>query len=171
MSKLDRLDPDTLKDNPRATFSAWTRYTTIVRRARELFPHTYKFQPLGQVPATVASRLRDAIRGAIAFDYTEDTPELRKWYEKIIITHTQKELIIRARDALRISPEVTAVLDDKFPFSYDTLDQTEYDSFGNLLNSGRIVGPVHMKHAPQFLQRGWMNVEVIQRPDGSTLLL
>lgn len=171
MSKLDRLDPETLKDNPRATHAQWQRFEAIVKSARMAFPTSWEYPIHGLTPNTAASRLRDAIRGAIAFNYTTNTHELLEWYKKIHITHSSTHLIIRPTDMPKTSPAVQAVLSDEFPFSFDTLDQTEYDAFGTLLNSGRIIGPVHMKHAPAMLQRGWMNVEVIPRPDGSLILL
>lgn len=172
MSKLDRIAPDTLAGNPRATLAQWKRYSHIVHKARELDPRPWEMRLVGLAPATAASRLRDAIRGAIAFHYTDDTDGLMRWYDSVIITHTSTHLIIRSKDMPKTVPEVKAVLDEQYPFQFDTLALDEFHAFGVLLQTGRIVGPVHIRrpHADQ-LESHWPNVEIIPSRDGSLLML
>lgn len=174
--KLDRIDVESLASNPRATFSAWKKYEPIVLAAFAQHPRPYIYQPSSLAPTTVASRLRDAIRGAIAFSYCEPTipvEELKRWYSEIIIKNdnsqvyvgpaeqTQETLIGAAKSTTPASPYV---------YTHLTLD--EVIAFTVLLSTGRILGPVTVTSPPDLsLLPQRPNVEVLTRPDGSVILL
>lgn len=170
-AKLDRIDAAALSSNPRATLQAWKRYEPIVLAAFRMHPRTYVFSPSSLSTATVASRLRDAIRGALAFSYdsTISPTELSAWYSQIIIKHTKTEVLVGPPEA--VTSEITESREDARSFSYHTLSFDELIAFTVLLSHGRISGPVTIFQPPDISQLPPQpNVEVMKRTDGSLVL-
>lgn len=171
-AKLDRLAPEDLKGNSRATLGAWLKYEPIVKAAYANHPKSFTYQPTSMAASTVATRLRDAIRGAIAFDYPSEISnlDLRRWYAEVVIKHTDDQVFIGPVDQVVSAVHGFAVSKDPFIFEHLTLD--ELIAFTILLSSGRVVGPVCITHPPDISMLPTRdNVEVIPRADGSLLLL
>ncbi len=170
-SKLDRISPETLASNPRASLQSWKRYEAIVVSAFRFHPRTYVFTPSSHSPATVASRLRDAIRGCLAFSY--DSPisasDLSRWYTEIIIKHTKDAVLIGPVAA--VTSEILESREDARTFSFHTLTLDEIIAFTVLLSHGRISGPVTIFQPPDISQLPPQpNVEVMKRLDNSVVL-
>lgn len=174
MSKIDRLEPELLSANPRASLSSWLRYADTVQRAFERKPHAYDFEPLNMKPSTVASRIRDAIRGCLAFGYPCDFAshaELSLWWHEVVVKHTDKKVYIGPQEEVTEALK-TRVAGPKTTYTFDNLSFEEVAAFAVLLSSGRIVGPVVITHPPDIsLIPERTNLEMMPRPDGSLVLL
>lgn len=170
MGKLERLDPYKLADNPRCNLSAWNRYQPYVQNAYRNHPRSFTFKPTSLASATVASRIREAIRGALVFSYPGfvTTAELARWYSEVVVTHVGDSVTIGPRTA------VSEPLKAETPtsgFTYTTLTPAEFNAFVTLLSTGRLLGPVCIRQPDPHMLSSVENVEVIQRPDGSIVLI
>ncbi len=170
-AKLDRIDPVALASNPRASLQSWKRYEAVVVAAYRMHPRTYVFSPASHSPSTVASRLRDAVRGCLAFSY--DSPispaDLARWYSEIIVKHTKTEVLVGPPEA--VTSEITESREDARSFSYHSLSLDEIIAFTVLLSHGRFSGPVTIFQPPDISQLPPQpNVEVMKRLDGSLVL-
>jgi hypothetical protein len=175
VSKLDRIDPLTLRANPRATLGAWNRYSSVVLAAYNLHPKVFIFHPTNLAPATVCTRLRDAIRGALAFGFCSEIslPDLQRWYSEVVIKNDDTQVYLGPMDG------VTALLKGETrtgsspsSFFFDSLSFEEVWAFVLLLSTGRVAGPVTVKTPPDtsgISPRA--NVEMVQKEDGSLILL
>ena len=170
-SKLSRIDPASLAGNPRATYAAWLRFSLVVRNAMNDHPKPHTITPVSITPATYASRLRDAVRGAIAFGHA-DVPveDLARWFGEVVVRYDARNVYIGPREVKPTEIETASI--PKTEFSFATLTDEEFQAFVLLLNAGRISGPVHIE-TPNGL---WCdpllpNITFIPRPDGSLILL
>lgn len=172
MHKLDSLDPNELAHNPRCTLAAWKKYENIVVCAYKQHPKAYLFRPSHVATSTVASRIRDAIRGALAFGYDCDVPaiDLLRWWGEVIVKFDKEQVYIGPKKTLAESPlEHTSGKENGF--SYDSLTFAEATAFCILLNTGRLIGPVNIKNPPSGLDLlEYENVQAIDGKPGVILL-
>lgn len=173
-NKLDRIEPTgELAANPRASLASWLRYSNIVTAAYRQHPRTYIYQPANMAATTVASRIRDAIRGCLAFSYESAIPhaDLLRWYSEIVIKNDLAQVFIGPPKQLSASLVGAAKVED-LRYDYDTLTFEEIVAFTMLLSTGRIVGPVKIQNPPDLsLLPERNNVETLPQKDGSLLLL
>jgi hypothetical protein len=172
--KLDRIDPALLAANPRANLASWMKYETIVIAAFKQHPKPYIFRPTSLSAVTVCSRLRDAIRGKLAFDYPSEisTVELSLWYGQIVIKSDTEQVLIGPMEEVKVSIQGTAGPLKPKDLTFPELTFEEITAFTLLLSSGRIVGPVLIQKPPDIsLLPVRPNVELMNRPDGSLVLL
>lgn len=172
-------DPALLLDNPRATYRAWKQYEVLALAALAHFPKTYVFCPHSLRPSTVASRVRDAIRGLLAFNYPilSDPPvshgTIADWWSRVIVKHNATHVFIGSPD--RVLTELTGKAETSTPglvYKYETLTFEEITAFTILISSGRINGPVIVTSPPDVsLIPERSNVELEVRPDGKLLIL
>lgn len=151
MKKLERLDPESLAHNPRASLSSWYRYQDVVVAAYRTAPLPYIYPPSGMTASTVVSRIRDAIRGCLCFRYPISDPSitheaLEAWYATIIIKQVKSDVVICAPkmpdvEALRPSKPIEGL-------AFDTLTFEEVAAFHTLIASGRIRGPITITNPP-----------------------
>ncbi len=122
----------------------------------------------------MASKLRDAVRGKLAFNYPDSDItdlELAKWYSEIVIKNDKENVFIGPPD------EVKTTLTGSTPNSaseltYPTLSFEELSAFTLLLSGGRIAGPVICRQPPDIsLLPRRPNVEILNRADGSLVLI
>lgn len=170
MSKLSRTDPAELAKNPRATLAAWLRYEPIVVGAIRLHPKQYVYAPSNLSPSTVASRLRDAVRGKIAFDYKTSvaTSDVARWWDETAIRYDNKNVYIGPPESVAEALRGTS---NEHKYSYETLTFEEISAFAILLSNGRISGPVVIQNPPDVSLLNRPNVELIARPDGSLYII
>lgn len=177
MPKLDRLDPNSLRHNPRCTLDAWEKYRPWVLSAYRMHPRPYIFSPSNISAITVCSRIRDAIRGALAFGYDIDSgishEDLFRWWGEVIVRAVNAEIHIgpkaRVVDAISATDNVFT---PPFSFNFPTLSLEEVIAFTVLLSTQRITGPVVIQQPPDLsLLPPRNNVETLSRPDGSLILL
>lgn len=178
MSSKTYFDADTIRSlsvNPRATLVAWERFSHIVVSAFQASPAPFTYLPTGLSPYSVASKIRDAIRGKLAFDYpcVIDNDVLTKWWEGVVVTNTKEKVTIGPRK--RDLPAVDGTVHGDAAFIFDTLPFPELDAFELLLSTGRIKGPILLTKPPIGVEEGvnsiYPNVERIFRPDGKLILL
>src|SRR5215468_1793852 len=101
MKKLDRIDPQRLASNPRATLQSWLKYRDVVLSAIRQHPKPYIYHPVSMTPSSVASKMRDAIRGKLAFSYPDPDVtdfDLARWYSEIVIKHDKENVFIGPPD-------------------------------------------------------------------------
>lgn len=170
-SKLSRIDAASLAGNPRATFAAWLRFSTVVKRAMHDHPKPYTITPVSMSPATYASRFRDAVRGAIAFTHSDiPVDDLARWFGEVVVRHDAKHVYIGPREQKPTDIETASL--PKTEFSFTMLTDMELHCFITLLNNGRITGPIHIQTPnPLWVDPEHPNVTWLQRPDGSLILL
>ena len=175
MRKLERIDQESLSSNPRANYNSWLKYEPIVRAAFNQHPKTYVYAPASMSPATVASRLRDAIRGFLAFGYTYDLSavDIARGYDEIIIKHDRSCVYIgQPQDVKSVIRGEQRSPDSSSNLIFTTLSFEEVSAFTLLLSNARILGPIIIKNPPDLtLLPQRPNVEMLQRPDGSIALL
>jgi hypothetical protein len=126
-------------------------------------------------PVTVCSRLRDAIRGKLAFDYPSEIPteDLSRWYGQIVIKSDTEQVLIGPLEEIKSSVQGTAVgVTKSADMVFAELSFEEITAFTLLLSTGRVVGPVLIQKPPDIsLLTARPNVELMNRPDGSLVLL
>jgi hypothetical protein len=172
MKKLDRLDLQTLSANPRASLSSWRKYEPIVEAAFFQHPKPYIYAPSSLSPYTVSSRIREAIRGKLAFDYPAkiSTLDLSRWYDEIIIKNDAKNVFIGPPEEVQKSIKGTS-LSTSPTYSFDSLSFEEISAFSLLLSNGRLTGPVTILQPPDIsLLPDRPNVERIEK-DGGLMLI
>lgn len=174
MKKLDNIDPQKLAGNPRATLQAWLKYRDVVLSAMHQHPKPFIYQPVSMAASSVASKLRDAVRGMLAFNYPdpEITPlVLAKWYSEIVVKHDRENVYIGPPEEVKnslVGTTPTSSTELNFP----TLSFEEVAAFTLLLSNGRIIGPIMVKQPPDLaLLQKLPNVEILGRPDGSLVLI
>ncbi len=119
--------------------------------------------------------MRDAIRGMIAFNYPCEIPmiDLARWYDEIIIKHDKECVYIGPPAEVKL----TIRGDQRSPDSssnliFQTLSFEEVSAFQLLLSNARILGPILIQNPPDLsLLPKRPNVEIMQREDGSLVLL
>lgn len=173
--KLDRITPQALAGNPRASLPSWLRYEPIVKAAMKHHPRPYIYRPSNRTAATVCSQLRDAVRGKLAFEYPSEinATELLRWYSEVVIKHDKESVYIGLPESVQaaISGHGTADATDT-TFKFDELTFEEVSAFTCLLSTGRIFGPVIIMRPPDLTTLpDRPNVERITKPDGSLVLL
>lgn len=174
MNKLERVSPEALRGNPRATHASWEKYQQMITAAYRAHPNGYVYRPMNMVPGTVCSRARDAVRGAIAFAYPSEIPtvDLAKWYSEVIFKHDTEHVYIGPAKAVAdiLHGEVTNP--NKTTLTFPTLSFEEVAAFALLISTGRIVGPVQIASPPDLsLLPERLNVELLERKDGSLVIL
>lgn len=174
MSKLDNLTPSALSSNLRASISSWQRYERIVERAFHVHPQQFVFTPTLFSPATVASQMRDAIKGAIVFKYptTLSENDLVRWFSETTIRHDKEKVYIGPRKKEKVTCEITEERETEL--SFQTLSLNELNAFILLLGNERIKGPVVVRKCDALRLHEvppHPNVEIITKPDGSIILL
>lgn len=180
MPKIDRIDPNLLASNPRATLASWERYRPVAVAAFRQHPKTFVYKPVSLKPATVCSRLRDACRGAIAFGYDLSGPldgpiaveDFLQWYSEIIVRYDKDHVFIGP--LANVLSTITGDSNEQSPdgFSFPILSFEEVSAFTLLLSAGHLTGPVTILSPPDIsLLTPRTNVEMISRPDGSLILL
>lgn len=175
------IDPSTLVDNARATFREWKRYETCVVAAMQQHPKPYVFSPTSLRPVTFTSRIRDAIRGCIAFNYPiiSDTiithDELAKWWSEVVVKYTPEHVFIGTPERV-----VRAIAGDvgfdaplaSTTLTFVTLSLEQIIAFTVLISGGCIPGPVLISSPPDVsLIPERPNVEMDLRADGKLLIL
>lgn len=174
-SKLERLDPKVLACNPRCRLDAWRKYEPVVLAAYAKHPMTYSYTPGNMAVSTVVSRIRDAIRGCIAFKHPTSVSHdlLAAWWDEIVIKHDDT--------TVHIGPEVAVVstLEGHTPtkdsdFTFDSLSLEEVAAFTILLSTNRLRGPIIVRQPPNIsllLQNERPNVELMLQSDGQLVIL
>lgn len=174
MKKLSRISPSDLSSNPRATLRAWQRYEPIVLAAVAKHPSPFTFTPDSLEPSTFVSRIRDAIRGKIAFDYPSSlsVETVSSWFDEVIFKIINKSVYIGPKEALKTSPLLAAV-EKSTDLTFSTLSFDEIAAFALLLSNGRLSGPIVITSPPKevSLLPSYPNFQPLPRPDGSLVLL
>jgi hypothetical protein len=174
MRKLDNIDPQRLAGNPRATLQSWLKYRDVVLSAMNQHPKPFIYQPSSMTPSSVASKLRDAVRGKLAFNYPDNEITdlaLARWYSEIVVKHDKENVFIGPPEEVK-KTLVGSTPTSSSELSYPTLSFEEISAFTLLLSGGRIVGPIICTQPPDLtLLPLRPNVEMIKRKDGSLVLI
>lgn len=173
MLKSSSFDPVLLASNPRATLAAWLRFEHIILAAMATHPRPYVFHPNGLSTQTVVSRIRDAVRGAIAFGHCskQSVENLKTWWAETSVRHINDAVVI---GPLKKGEPVPLEGVDKSDtlLSFTALSLEEVMAFQLLLSTGRLSGPVIIKTPPDLsLLPSRENVEILPREDGSVVML
>lgn len=174
MVKASTEDLRLLASNPRATLAAWERYRSLVSSAMRFYPQAYQFAPATLSPTSVVSKMRDAIRGKIAFDFPGDpeTELVRDWYAKVILKVIDGKVFIGPREQAKVRPEVRAKDEGGSMLTFGQLAPDELAALFLLLSRGKLSGPVRLTKIARGSELPDIpNVEAIPQPDGSLLLL
>lgn len=171
-SKLNRIDPTDLAYNPRANLSSWQRFQPLVEQAYETYPKPFIFTSTGWSPESIISKIRDAIRGKIAFDYPSKytADEVITWWEKVIVRRIENKIYIgeRIKDVKKINPDAV-----KTKYEFKTLEPIHLRCFALLLDAGLIEGPIivhNYAHASTEQTKDLVNVEPIRQGTKLTLI-
>lgn len=175
MTKRESEDLARLAQNPRASLISWERYAPVVRRAFESYPEPCVLDPLTIQPNTFESRIRDAIRGAIAFDYPRDFAygtKLAEWWKMVVVRQTivPPRVIIARKENKQLPPIEVKEKTQGLEFTELTLE--EWRAFILLVNNGRLQGPITVRSKPNTTTIQLPpNVQLLPRPDGSIIIL
>lgn len=171
-AKLSRISMESLAGNPRATLSSWLKYEPVVLAAYRQHPKPYSYRPANMSSATVSSRLRDAVRGMLAFCYSCEVPHdaLLAWYSEVKIRHDGTNVII---GPLEKNPSQLEGEGSDLPlYSFKELSLEEIVAFTVLISGNRISGPIYIASPPDVSLlpiRG--NVEIVKKEDGTLMLV
>lgn len=180
MGKLDNLDPASLSSNPRATESAWRRYEKMILAAYNHRPKPFIIVAslYNLSPHTLCSRIREAIRGKLAFDYPSEVSaaELKAWYHHNTVSYTIDTVIIGPKSKLVNPPLEPPPTQNHSDLQFDSLNVEEFMAFAFLVNSGKLQGPVLIRRLDTSIDwqarlSGLSNIQILNRPDGSTVLI
>jgi hypothetical protein len=172
MKKLSRIDPRLLSSNPRARLQDWQRYESIIVAAMRQHPKPYFCHPTSLAPTTVCSRIRDAVRGKLAFDYPSevDTASVARWWDEVVVKVFDGAVVIGPQSIV----EAKLQEDQSVPkeYFYDSLTLEQVMAFTILLSEGKLTGPIRITNPPDIsLLPERNNVEVMPKEDGSLVLL
>lgn len=175
MKKLDNIDPQRLASNPRATLQSWLKYRDVVRTAMLQHPKPYVYTPTSMATSSVASKLRDAVRGKLAFNYPDpevNNLDLARWYSEIIVKHDLAgNVYIGPPEAVKTTLEGSSP-SNRAELTYPTLAFEEVSAFVILLSGGRLSGPIKIMQPPDIsILPRLPNVEILTKPDGSLVLI
>ena len=177
MATKPNFDPSVLALNPRASVSAWLRYAPIIYRAYASHPTPYTYTPVHLSAATVVSRLRDAVRGAIAFHHPSDIPtsDLESWYSQIVIVQRGPAVILGLPHSLHTPVPLTPppAPNSKVDRTFPTLSLSELTSFCILLSNETISTSFSITSPPpdwSTLPPLYPNVSLILQPDQSLIV-
>lgn len=170
-SKLSRLSAALLSSNPRCTERAWRRFEDVVQAAYAQRPQAYYFCPTGLSVESTMSKLRDAVRGKLVFDYISSVSaeDLASWWEETVVRRHGDKVYIGPSDKKDFAPMTPA----PSGLVFDTLTESELNAFCVLLNSGRLQGPITVKSGWEQwsgVPHTYPNVELIHKANGITLL-
>lgn len=172
MSKLDRIDPQLLQGNPRATRRSWEFYEPVVLAAFDRHPNPYVYRPLNRTPGTAAAAIRDAIRGKLAFHYPSsvDPALLASWYDSIVVKAVGEYVYIGTPE--EVKETLKGIVASGKELYYPTLELHELLAFLTLLSSQRLTGPLVVRHPPNITTLPpYPNLEILTKPDGSLFVL
>lgn len=169
--KLSSITVERLKSNPRASAAAWHRYCPFIVEAIKKFPQPSRFIFAGLSPTTAESRIRDAIRGKIAFGYTEGpaVEDVVAWWEQIIVKRDGDFIYLGLKDKFEEPLKAT-----EEGFQFINLDAQAIEAFALLLSRGHLKGPVKISVPPTLVSLNLLsfpNLQVLNRPDGSLVLI
>lgn len=173
-NKLERTDPSSLAANPRATLAAWQKYEPIVKSALAVHPKSFVYPCSTLKPSTICSRLRDAVRGKLAFDYPSElsTEAVARWYSEVVFKYDIENVYIGLPEGVKQVLDGTGSITNKSNLTFPTLSFEELAAFSLLLSNGRLVGPVIVKVPPDIsLLPERDNLEMVKKEDGSLMLL
>lgn len=174
MRKLDNIDPQRLANNPRATLQSWLKYRDVVLSAMNQHPRPFIYQPISMTPSSVASKLRDAVRGKLAFNYPDNEIsdlDLARWYSEIVVKHDKENVFIGPPEEVKKTLIGSTPRSDH-ELNFPTLSFEEVSAFTLLLSGGRITGPIRISQPPDIsLLPQRPNVEMLRRNDGSLVLI
>lgn len=170
--KLERLDPVRLASNPRASLLSWLKYKDIVLGAMAQHPRPYIYKPSNMTPSSVTSKIRDAIRGCIAFGYEGvNHSDLAKWWIEVVVKHDNENVYIGPFEEVQSVLSGETVSKDN-GLTFPTLAFEEVAAFQILLSNGRLLGPIRILQPPDIsLLPKRPNVVLMPRPDGSLHML
>jgi hypothetical protein len=140
-------------------------------------PKSYVYRCTTLAPSTVCTRLRDAIRGAIAFNFPIlNDPfthsDLARWYSEVIFKYDQENVYIGPVEEIKETLEGGGSVRGEAVLSFPTLEFEEICAFSLLLSNNRIQGPVVILQPPDIsLLPERQNLEQLKREDGSLVLL
>lgn len=151
----------------------------MVEDAVALYPQVFSITPTSRSASTVVANIRDAIKGAIEFNYPTSLLDgrLADWWSKVVVRQKGKEVLIGppSEVSLRLdktTPTTTTGVSVEYQVSspseaQDFVTTTELDAFILLLSTNRITGPVRIRgdHSTRALPP---NVTATFR-DGETL--
>jgi hypothetical protein len=174
MKKLDNIDPQRLAGNPRATLTSWLKYRDVVIMAMRQHPKPYIYTPTSMAASSVASKLRDAVRGKLAFDYPDpevSNLDLARWYSEIVVKHDRENVYIGPPEEVKTTL-IGATPNSATELTFPTLSFTEVSAFVILLSGSRLSGPIKIMQPPDIsLLPNLPNVEILTKPDGSLVLI
>lgn len=163
---------ESLAGNPRASLSAWLKYEPVVLAAYRQHPKPYSYRPANMAAVTVCSRLRDAVRGCLAFRYSCEIShdDLLHWFSEVIFKHDGTNVYIGPPE--RTLEKLDGEGSDVPLYSFKELSLEEIVAFSVLISGNRISGPVFIAAPPDVsLLPSRPNVEVIQKEGGTLMLL
>ena len=173
-TKLERTTPASLSGNPRATLAAWQKYEPIVISALRVHPKPFVYPCTTLRPVTICSRLRDAVRGKIAFDYPSElsTADVIRWYSEVVFKYDVENVYIGPVQNVKDVLEGSGVQTNSSHLVFPTLSFEEITAFSLLLSNGKLLGPVIVKVPPDLtLLPERENLEMVKKEDGSLMLL
>lgn len=172
IAKLSRISMESLANNPRATLSSWLKYEPVILAAYRQHPKSYSYRPANMAAVTVCSRLRDAVRGLLAFKYSCEVPhdDIQRWYSEVKICHDGTNVIIGPIE--KNMDQLEGEGSDVPLYSFKELSLEEVVAFSVLISGNRITGPVFVASPPDVsLLPSRPNVEVVKKEDNSLMLL
>jgi len=150
------------------------KYRDMAVAAYRLHPKPYVFHPSNMKPSSVASKVRDAIRGRLAFEYPGDdipTDDLAQWYSEVVIKHDDFNVYIGPAEGIKDVLKGHETLRDA-SLTFPSLDFEEVAAFMLLISRGRLTGPISILAPPELsLLQPRPNVEMISKPDGTLVLI
>lgn len=127
----------------------------MVEDAVAAYPEVFKAKPSNRTPGTVASQIRDAIKGAIEFEYPTaiGTARLREWWSQVVVRVHGAEVWIgpaalvsqRVESIKPITGEAVAFNVSAPTTKMEYVTELELDALILLLSTNRLSGPVRIQ--------------------------
>jgi hypothetical protein len=168
-----KLELRSVSNNPRCTLAAWQRYAPSVLAAYWASPEPYIFKLPGFSVQSVVSKLRDAVRGKLAFDYPcpVSNEALASWWADTIVKPYGDEVYIGPRPVKQTEP-IEPESKNKNPYFFRTMSQRHAAMFAELLNAGLVQGPITIRRVEADPDISSMfNVDLIHLPDGTLQII
>lgn len=174
-------------EDPRFTLAAWQRYELHVAAWMDVWPLDYSFSPNELALETVRTRLRDAVKAKLHFNYPSSVVDhellKQRWPGVVVTRHRTQKGYIRigpneGRQKINLTSSTLSLAHKNEALIVQSPQLSDLIAVAHLLNRGILVGEVLVQDYSQVVLQGltheltrFPNVEIVEQTATSFIML